>query len=47
MDLVQHRGVECLNFAAAYGSIGTDWTRHEAAMDVVAGILATLGFEWI
>jgi hypothetical protein len=38
---------EALNFAAAYGEVGHDFSRHESAMDLVAGILDTLGFEWI
>jgi hypothetical protein len=37
---------EALNFAAAYGEVGHDFTRQESAMDLVASILDTLGFEW-
>ena len=38
---------QALNFAAAYGEMGHDFSRHEAAMDLVSSILDTLGFEWI
>src|ERR1039458_7602776 len=37
---------EALNFAAAYGGVGHDFTRRDAAMDLVSSILETLGFEW-
>lgn len=36
-----------LNFAAAYGEVRHDFTRRDAAMDLVSGILETLGVEWI
>jgi hypothetical protein len=38
---------QALNFAAAYFEFGHDFTRWESAMDLVSGILGTLGFEWI
>jgi hypothetical protein len=38
---------EALNFASAYGEVGRDLTRRDAAMDLVSAILDTLGFEWI
>lgn len=38
---------QALNFAAAYGGVGRDFTRRDAAMDLVSCILDTLGFEWI
>lgn len=38
---------QALNFAAAYGEVGRDLSRRDAAMDLVSGILTTLGFEWI
>jgi len=38
---------QALNFAAAYGEVGHDFSRHESAMDLVSSILDTLGFEWI
>jgi hypothetical protein len=38
---------EALNFAAAYGGVGHDFSRQESAMDLVSGIFDTLGFEWI
>jgi hypothetical protein len=38
---------QALNFAAAYFEVGRDLTRWESAMDLVSGILGTLGFEWI
>jgi hypothetical protein len=38
---------EALNFAAAYGEVGHDFTKWESAMDLVSSILETLGFEWI
>ena len=38
---------EALNFAAVYGEVGRDFSRREAAMDLVSSILETLGFEWI
>jgi hypothetical protein len=38
---------EALAFAAAYGEVGRDFTRHDAATDLVSCILDTLGFEWI
>jgi hypothetical protein len=38
---------EALNFAAAYGEVGHDFTRQQAALDLVSSILDTLGFEWI
>jgi len=46
---VTHVGIarEALNFASAYGEVGHDCTRQESAMDLVSGILDTLGFEWI
>ena len=41
------RAREALNVAAAYGQVGHDFSRWESAMDVVSGILDTLGFEWV
>ena len=38
---------EALNFAAAYGEVGHNFSRQESAMDLVSSILDTLGFEWI
>jgi hypothetical protein len=38
---------EALNFACAYGEVGHDFARRDSAMDLVAGILETLGVEWI
>jgi hypothetical protein len=38
---------EVLNYSAAYGDVGHDFTRWDSAMDLVSGILGTLGFEWI
>jgi hypothetical protein len=38
---------QALNYAAAYGEVGHDFTRRDAAMDLVSSILDTLGFEWI
>jgi hypothetical protein len=38
---------EALNFAAAYGEVGHDFSKRESAMDLVSSILDTLGFEWI
>jgi hypothetical protein len=38
---------EALNYAAAYGEIGHDFNRRDAAMDLVSSILETLGIEWI
>lgn len=38
---------EALNFAAAYGEVGQDFTRRDTAMDLVSSILETLGVEWI
>jgi hypothetical protein len=38
---------EALNFAAAYGEVGHDFSRQESAMELVSSILDTLGFEWI
>jgi hypothetical protein len=38
---------EALNYAAAYGEVGRDFSRWESAMDLVSTILETLGFEWI
>jgi hypothetical protein len=38
---------QALAFASAYGEVGHDFTRKDAAMDVVSCILDTLGFEWI
>ena len=38
---------EALDFAAAYGQVGNDFTRRDIAMDLVSSILDTLGFEWI
>lgn len=43
----ESRAVSCLNFAAAYGETGKCFNRHDAALDLVAGIMGTLGFEWI
>lgn len=43
----EHRAIECLNFASAYNSVGTDYTRQDARMDLVSSILGTLGFEWV
>ena len=34
---------EVLNYAAAYGDVGHDFTRWESAMDLVSSILDTLG----
>ena len=41
------RAKECLNFAAAYGETGKDFTRTETALTCVSGCLGTLHFEWI
>ena len=38
---------QVLSFAAAYGQVGCDFSRWESAMDPVASILDTLGFEWV
>ena len=38
---------QALNFASAYGEMGHDFTRRDTAMDLVSGILETLGVEWI
>jgi hypothetical protein len=38
---------EALNFAAAYGEVGHDFSKRESAMELVSSILDTLGFEWI
>ena len=38
---------EALNYAAAYGEVGHDFTRRDRAMDLVSSVLDTLGFEWI
>ncbi len=43
----ESRAIEALNYASAYGQPGTDWTRHDAAMDLVSSIMDTLGFEWV
>lgn len=43
----EHRAIECLNFAAAYGESGTDQTYQDARMALVSSILGTLGFEWV
>ena len=47
-DIVtESRAIEALNYASAYGSVGSDWTAFDARMDLVASVMDTLGFEWI
>ena len=41
------RAISCLNFASAYGTVGHDYAKRDAAMDLVSSILETLGFEWV
>lgn len=46
-DVAVSRARAALNYAAAHGSVGNDWTRQDTRMDVVSSILETLGVEWI
>ena len=42
-----YNAVAALNYASAYRTVGHDYARKEAAMDIVDFILETLGFEWV
>lgn len=46
-EMPRERALEILNFATAYSSRGKCTDRKDHALDLVSGILGTLGFEWI
>lgn len=43
----EHRAIECLSYAAAYGETGKCYERQDARDSLVSSIMGTLGFEWI
>jgi hypothetical protein len=45
--LIEHRAVECLNYAAAYGETGKCYDRQDERESMICSIMGTLGFEWI
>ena len=41
------KAIIALNYDAACGTVGKCYARHDAAMDLVSGIMQTLRFEWV